>query len=146
TRARVVQILEGAGLRVSWFQPPIELEGPWEAPRSDVPNTFTITMLIRPRRVGGQSSAVDGVMGQAYEASETTGTSCVFFEQVRVAADQFHVPFPGVLAMAMAHEIGHLLLPRPAHSTTGIMLDTWRRQDIRQAAAGTLRFSSAEAA
>ncbi|PYQ76467.1 MAG: hypothetical protein DMG04_03735 [Acidobacteria bacterium] len=38
-----------------------------------------------------------------------------------------------MLALAMAHEIGHVLLPPPGHSTSGIMRPTRDGDDIRHA-------------
>jgi len=38
-----------------------------------------------------------------------------------------------ILALAMAHEIGHVLLPPPGHSTSGIMRPTRDGDDIRHA-------------
>jgi hypothetical protein len=46
-----------------------------------------------------------------------------------------------VLAAAIAHEIGHLLLFY-AHSKTGIMRADWNQSDFRQAAHGQLLFTA----
>jgi hypothetical protein len=40
-----------------------------------------------------------------------------------------------LLGLAIAHEIGHLLLPHNSHSRSGIMRARWDRQDLRFAAA-----------
>jgi hypothetical protein len=42
--------------------------------------------------------------------------------------------------------MGHLLLPVPAHSNTGIMRAEWDGDDIRHGAAGFLMFTQAQAA
>jgi hypothetical protein len=49
------------------------------------------------------------------------------------------------LAYAMAHEIGHLLLPAPSHAISGIMNADWDGHDFRDMAAGGLRFTAAQA-
>ena len=49
-----------------------------------------------------------------------------------------------VLAHAMAHEIGHLLLPY-GHSATGLMRAEWDRKDLRLAVHGRLNFTAEQA-
>jgi hypothetical protein len=50
-----------------------------------------------------------------------------------------------VLGLAMAHEIGHLLLPHDSHSHGGIMRSRWDRQDLRLATFGDLVFTPQQA-
>jgi hypothetical protein len=52
---------------------------------------------------------------------------------------------PG-LAYAMAHEMGHLLLPFPAHADAGIMRSGWNGDDLRHMANGSLQFTPAQTA
>jgi len=49
-----------------------------------------------------------------------------------------------VLGHAMAHEIGHLLLPY-GHSPTGLMRAEWEAKDLRLAANRQLNFTSEQA-
>jgi hypothetical protein len=49
-----------------------------------------------------------------------------------------------VLAHAMAHEIGHLLLPH-GHSETGLMRADWNADDLRDASDGHLNFTPDQA-
>ena len=49
-----------------------------------------------------------------------------------------------VLAHAMAHEIGHLLLPY-GHSATGLMRANWDNADLRHALTGQLNFTIQQA-
>jgi hypothetical protein len=50
-----------------------------------------------------------------------------------------------LLGHAMAHEMGHLLLPY-GHSATGLMRAEWDARDLRLAADGRLNFTSDQAA
>jgi hypothetical protein len=50
-----------------------------------------------------------------------------------------------VLGLAIAHEIGHLLLPHDSHSHGGIMRARWDRQDLRLATFGDLAFTPQQA-
>jgi hypothetical protein len=44
----------------------------------------------------------------------------------------------------MAHEMGHLLLPAPAHAPSGIMRAAWDGDDLRHIANGSLQFTPAQ--
>ena len=50
-----------------------------------------------------------------------------------------------VLGLAIAHEVGHLLLPHNSHSRTGVMRARFDRQDLRLAAFGDLIFTAQQA-
>jgi hypothetical protein len=51
-----------------------------------------------------------------------------------------------ILAHAVAHEIGHLLLDLPFHSETGIMRGDWDLKDLQSIAYGYLNFTARQAA
>jgi hypothetical protein len=51
-----------------------------------------------------------------------------------------------ILAHAVAHEIGHLLLDLPFHSETGIMRGDWDLKDLQSIAYGYLNFTPQQAA
>ena len=52
---------------------------------------------------------------------------------------------PVMLGCAIAHELGHLLLRDPGHSTIGIMQPQFGNEQMRQALTGCLRFTSQQA-
>jgi hypothetical protein len=53
---------------------------------------------------------------------------------------------PGpVLGYLIAHELGHLLLPAPSHSSIGIMRERWEDQDFKRMVEGTMSFTSEQA-
>lgn len=47
-----------------------------------------------------------------------------------------------ILGCVIAHELGHLLLRHPGHSSAGIMQPQWGYAQIRQALTGHLRFTA----
>ena len=57
----------------------------------------------------------------------------------------YHVQPAIVLAAAIAHEIGHMLLSR-SHTSTGLMRAEFNQSDFRRIAAGELEFTNIEAA
>jgi hypothetical protein len=71
----------------------------------------------------------------------------VYYEKVlrRAQRDNFPAQLPSLLGCVIAHELGHLLLQAPGHSTRGIMQPQWSAVQIRQALMGTFQFSHEEA-
>ena len=49
-----------------------------------------------------------------------------------------------LLAITMAHEVGHLLLPEGSHAVNGIMRRDWTQSDYQKARLGQLLFTEAE--
>jgi hypothetical protein len=78
------------------------------------------------------------------ETHETGGTAFVFYDRVLRSAHDRHQDIARVLASAMAHEMGHLLLPASAHSPSGIMRADWDGDDLRRIASGSLQFTAAQ--
>jgi len=79
------------------------------------------------------------------EAGQFGTQAWIFFETVKAAAARDGADVPDVLAVAMAHELGHLLLGQNAHSGRGIMQGAWRKTQLRSAASGLLRFTGEQA-
>src|SRR5262249_35973670 len=65
----------------------------------------------------------------------------VFYRRVQAEAERYVVSTPFVLACAIAHEVGHLLMPGGGHSRDGIMRACWNRDDFHRADQSALRFS-----
>jgi len=64
----------------------------------------------------------------------------VFYRRVQAEADRYQVSIGSVLACAIAHELGHLLMPDTAHAASGLMRAGWSRDDFNRADQGQLRF------
>ena len=69
----------------------------------------------------------------------------IFKDRVLEIAHKRHQDVEQVLAYAIAHEMGHVLLPRPAHTAEGIMRAEWNGDDLRHVASDALRFTPAQA-
>jgi len=69
----------------------------------------------------------------------------VFYERVKEVAAQAAMPLPRILAYAMAHELGHLLLRTSRHSWKGIMRAGWTPKDFSLDACGQLLFTPEQA-
>jgi len=86
------------------------------------------------------------VMGTAIGGMHETGGSVfIFYRQVLKSAHERKQDVARVLAYAMAHEMGHLMLPAPAHAASGIMRADWNGDDFRHIADGSLAFTPEQA-
>jgi hypothetical protein len=67
--------------------------------------------------------------------------SYVFWRRVERASQTFAASLYNVLAIAIAHELGHTILPNRSHATRGLMEAHWNSGHFRSASAGLLHFS-----
>ena len=128
----VVRIYGDAGIGVIWMGPAAVMPVA----------TFAIRLRITRRPI----DADHRVMGTAIVAiNDTNGSAVVFYEQVLKSAHESKQDVGRLLAYAMAHEMGHLLLRYPAHSPSGIMRPEWDGDDLRHIASGALQFNAVQA-
>jgi hypothetical protein len=82
-------------------------------------------------------------LGFALPALESGNASdaWVFYDCAERMAEGSIASLPQILGVAMAHEIGHLLLGPNAHSPRGIMRAHWGREELQLAAMGLFLFS-----
>ena len=99
-------------------------------------------MIVLPDETGDLRHTPDTVMGAALRTPSGTRVAYVFYRRVRAEAERYAVSSASVLACAMAHELGHLLLPGRGHSPDGMMRARWSRDEFQRADQGRLRFSS----
>lgn len=90
----------------------------------------------------------DRIFGVSLRTEDQPGQfAYVFYSHVRdfVHKNDLIEHKARILGLAIAHEMGHLLLPHNTHSDTGIMRATWDREDLKRGANGKLVFSEKEA-
>jgi len=86
-------------------------------------------------------------LGYTLTAPGTRGIlAYVFWPRVMRASEKYTARPDYVLAVAIAHEIGHMLLPDGSHATHGLMEAHWDSGHFRLASAGLLHFSQESAA
>jgi len=105
----------------------------------------TLTVIIVNST--GRPVASTDVMGVARKGDDgSRGTiAYVFLDRVTAFADSNHVAPWAVLGAAMAHEIGHLLLPANAHDPYGIMRASWHPSIFPPIGSGVPGFSPEQA-
>ena len=102
-----------------------------------------LTIAIRRNGALLQQKLSDDAMGiTSGTALERGRVAYVFYGRM----EQFTPLHRGkYLGHFMAHELGHLLLPQLAHSSTGLMRAQWNRDDLERAQHGQLRFTPEQA-
>ena len=112
-----------------------------------------LRILIFPRSMAERLGRSQDAFGYAAPAldGQPTNLAYVFYHRVNQLAkdllrtDSSAMPNGAqILAHAIAHEIGHLLLPFDAdslHSLTGIMRAGWDQQDLQNLSRGRLVFT-----
>jgi len=112
-----------------------DCQSPWQA------NDFVLKVL--PKAMVDSKVIWQEAMGFSFRC-DTLGTcsSSVFYDRVQSLSQGGRGPLPVLLGLAMAHEIGHLLLGTHSHSSTGIMRARWFGEDITLAACPHLLFTA----
>ena len=85
----------------------------------------------------------ESVLGLTPAGPHSRGTMAyVFWRRVERSSHKFTTSLPNLLAVAIAHELGHMLLPAGSHATRGLMEAAWHSGYFRSASAGLLHFST----
>jgi hypothetical protein len=130
-RQEAVSIFTRAGIEIVWHD---------EAPTA--PADYRFAVKIVPHSFGYLAEKPH-VMGVALR--ETRGTLVyAFFGRVSNFARAQRIPSGTMLAHVIAHEVGHLLLPKGWHSERGLMRGSWDRAQVENAARGALTFTPEE--
>lgn len=137
-RTLAATVFARAGVNVDWDVP----EGVG-ACRSDTEPRFCIQVLLRPRNPQS-APGPRRIMGLALAADQGRAVLSLYFDAVTAVARHYGFPRAEVLGLALAHEMGHVLLPPPSHSATGIMQPSWEGDDIRHVLTGDVTFTEAQ--
>ena len=101
---------------------------------------FCVQVLLRPRNresAPGRSR----IMGMALAANQQRAVLSLYYDAISEVAKQYGASVGHVLGIALAHEMGHVMLPPPSHSATGIMQASWEGDDLRHAIVGAAAFT-----
>jgi hypothetical protein len=143
---RVATIFSHAGVAIEWTDPLVDARYRVNPEKNGL-GAFTVEMVLRPRMRVVQPDSSAPIMGTTPNGPhERGGTAFLFYDRVSLVARERQQSLWDMLGCAMAHELGHLLLPAPAHSATGIMRAEWNGDDIRHARFGSLGFTRAQMA
>jgi hypothetical protein len=143
-------LVQPAQMEVTRLYREIGVDVQWTAgddePRGD---RLKVRVVLLAYESGALHHRAMTVMGAAVRTAEDTPVAYVFYRRVEAEAARYSVAPAAVLACAIAHELGHLLLPdgtNGGHSRTGLMRAAWDRHDFDRSQQGLLRFSADQAA
>jgi hypothetical protein len=114
-------IFQDAGVQVVWVDNIL-----LQTPSSGV-SLEQIDLIIRVLPQPRATLASRTALGEALPCHQTQQgcMASVFYNRVRNWVEVGEVSLEEVLAHAIAHELGHLLLGSNSHSARGLMRDTW---------------------
>jgi hypothetical protein len=139
-RAKAGAFLASAGIESAWID--FSTRAATDA-ATQARAAFKVRVLVRPRQAAWEPGKVK-VMGVSAAGDSTGGIVSIFMDAVEEVALRHGVSVWDMLGLALAHEIGHVLLPPSAHSVFGVMKGDWNGDDIRAAVLGELRFTDAQ--
>ena len=121
------------------------IEAIWADTGDDIRSigALTVRLTRAPRSGRAVSSRALGVTPVSMNGRPLH--AWVFYERIRDRAAMLRMNEAILLGAVIAHELGHLMLPRGYHSNTGLMRERWDRQQAQKAMWGQLAFSSQEA-
>ena len=131
----LTRVYDAIGVRVEWDH---------ADPHAD--DRPVLHVILIAHESGDLRRTRDSVMAATLRTARGTPVVYVFYRRVEAEAARYAVSVALVLACALAHELGHVLMPERGHSKGGLMRACWGRDDFHRANQGQLRFSADEAA
>lgn len=128
------QIYQEAGVTLLWTVDETTMAG----------RTLTVVLTTSASAPSGLTSDAMGVASSPGDGRRGT-TAYVFVDRVTAFAATNHPAERHVLACALAHEIGHLLLPLNTHVSYGIMRGSWQPAHFPPKAPGLPGFAPEQA-
>src|SRR4029077_20081983 len=103
-----------------------------------IPTNIALKIYTRPMINALQLE--EGAMG--FVLRFETNSAVILYDRVQDLAEFKRIDIAPILGIAMAHEIGHLLLRSREHSFQGIMRRNWPSSDLQSASQARLRFTA----
>lgn len=141
---KATAIFRKAGVETVWHHVPLPPENrPVQLPSFNSPPLDLRIYIIRRSRAKRMEERLGRASGDVFGFSPLMADgregrlAYVFYHSIREYVVKYIVPEQGalLLGLAIAHEVGHLLLPHNSHSHRGIMRARWDRRDLEFAAA-----------
>jgi len=125
----VTRVYQDIGVRVEWDHGTARSAG-----------QAALQIVLVAHESGVLRRTRDQIMGAATWTPTGTPVIYVFYRRVETEAAHYSVSVAFVLACALAHELGHVLMPERGHSQNGLMRACWNGDDFQRADRGQLRF------
>ena len=131
-----------AGIQLVWTAGPLGADVNDNTPSVSW-DPASLQLRIWPRAVARKRPRSSETLG--FCLSLENGEAVVLADAIRKRAVFGSTSFADLFGLAMAHELGHLLLRSASHSVTGIMRARWTEKGLRDDDRGYLRFTPGEA-
>ena len=147
TEGEVKKIFRRAGVETEWLACRLSA-AETRTPACERPlTTSDLILKLLPPSMAETIAAHDDTFGIALTVDgEPARDALIFYQRALDLARTGYVHEQEILAAAMAHEIGHLLLGSNSHSPTGIMRAKWNRDELELARLGRLLFTPEQSA
>ena len=145
-RETATVILEATGIGISWLECDAVFvwhdENPCLAPLAA--NELAIRFVRLPPHLAAQDVVTlgDALIDTRLRAG---ALATIYVNRVVTLARRCGVEVKTLLARAVAHEIGHLLLGTAAHASSGLMRAAWSQTALRRTSAEDWRFTASDA-
>jgi hypothetical protein len=128
----VTRILGAIGVKTDWVLEEPSPESAFRRLAGQDMSGFVVHVVI-VANVSGWSSSKGVPLGVALQGTHNSAADILLFHEHIQDFSQAYRKAPwSVLALVLAHEIGHVLLPSPAHTRMGIMQTPWDRSAMDQ--------------
>ena len=133
-------LLSRAGIRTEWVHCVGHQPGPRPILCDGTLETGTVLIRILTAHPGGNPNRLGDPLGSAVIGNSFAS---VYASETLKYADHNGLSVGSLMAYAMTHEIGHLLLGEK-HASSGIMRAVWGKAEYREMAQRWLGFSAKE--
>jgi len=136
------KVFRYVGIQITWKTGPMAADLNDNA-TSERGNAASLQLRLWPRAMAGKRPTSSETLG--FCLSLENGDAVLLADAIQKRAVFGSTHFADLLGLAMAHELGHLLLRSAAHSVAGIMRARWTEKALRDDDRGYLRFTPGEA-
>lgn len=138
---QAAEVFEKVGIKITWVAGLAAREALGHSV-GEAWNPANLDLRIWTRPMTRGTAIPSNALG--YCLSMERGQAVVLADAIQNLAIIWGTDTADVLGLAMAHEIGHLLLRTGNHSTTGMMEPRYLQKDLASAERGSLLFSQKE--
>jgi hypothetical protein len=145
-REHAQAVLQEAGVNIVWADCWFGDRQPADAPqRCQEPVGGDIVLRLQNTGKVDHSKFVSMGFSLVKTDAAAPFLSTVYVDRVKSVADGAGIDARRVLGLAIAHEVGHVLLNSSTHAPSGLMRADWSRKDLRGPDEGAWRFRETEA-
>ncbi len=132
-RERIVFIFEDAGIRINWLNCSTGLDNLQAPPTCrQSPGPSDLVLRLVEQAAPSKARCVLSPVARSIASERGGWYATVYCSTAKALAQGDRNSENEILAHAMAHEIGHLLLGAKAHANSGVMKAQWTTKDLSQ--------------